>query len=100
ATLRGGSVRRIFPGMEQLEQRAIDLEPAAFREVPNKPLTDPKVCRRAMWAGGVGTVVCALGAWQIGGPWAAFLPAFPAAIFGAAWLALAPGFWLRENGKG
>jgi hypothetical protein len=74
----------------------IDLEPEAFRPVHDKPLEHPRTLKRALLICIAGTVLAAFAAWQLGGFWAALLPAGPAMLVGVAWAGLEPGWWFRN----
>lgn len=77
-------------------QQDVDLEPAAFREVPTKPLARPAELWRGVAIFGAGTVLCAFGASALGGFWAAFLPTIPAIWVGIGIAGLYPGMFFRS----
>lgn len=78
-------------------QQDIELEPEAFREVPTKSLARPADLWKGAVLFGIGTLLSAFAADQIGGFWAALIPIPGAIWFGICIAGLFPRFFFGRT---
>jgi hypothetical protein len=78
--------------MDESKFKTIDAEPEEFRQIPDKPLANPRALRTALLVWTSGSLLAGFAGWQLlGGIWPAIFAIPPAMWAGAA----AVGLWPR-----
>jgi hypothetical protein len=77
----------------------LELDPEQFREVPIKPLANPRVLRRGLVWWAAYTALAGFAGWRIGTWWSAYFAAIPAIWFGAGLAGLWPRFFFSSRDK-